>query len=66
MITAIDSTPVTKADDLTAGITAHAPNDKVTLTVTRDGKTLEDRRHARGPSLVSRAPVLAPPPASLP
>jgi putative serine protease PepD len=39
VITAIDSTPVTKADDLTAGITAHAPNDKVTLTVTRDGKS---------------------------
>ena len=41
VITAIDSTPVTKADDLTAGITAHAPNDKVTLTVTRDGKSLK-------------------------
>jgi len=39
VITAIDSTPVTKADDLTAGITAHAPNDTVTLTITRDGKT---------------------------
>jgi putative serine protease PepD len=41
VITAIDSTPVTKADDLTAGITAHAPNDKVTLTVDRGGKTLK-------------------------
>jgi S1-C subfamily serine protease len=41
VITAIDSTPVTKADDLTAGITAHAPNDKVTLTVVRDGKTMK-------------------------
>jgi putative serine protease PepD len=41
VITAIDSTPVTKADDLTAGITAHAPNDKVTLTVTRNGATLK-------------------------
>ena len=53
VITAIDSTPVTKADDLTAGITAHAPNDKVTLTVTRDGKSTEDRRHARGPSFLA-------------
>jgi putative serine protease PepD len=41
VITAIDSTPVTKADDLTAGITAHAPGDKVTLTVTRDGKSMK-------------------------
>jgi putative serine protease PepD len=41
VITAIDTTPVTKADDLTAGITAHAPNDKVTLTVTRDGKSMK-------------------------
>jgi putative serine protease PepD len=41
VITAIDSTPVTKADDLTAGITAHAPNDKVTLTVTRNGKSMK-------------------------
>jgi putative serine protease PepD len=41
VITAIDSTPVTKADDLTAGITAHAPNDQVTLTVIRNGKTMK-------------------------
>jgi len=41
VITAIDTTPITKADDLTAGITAHAPNDKVTVTLTRNGKTLK-------------------------
>jgi putative serine protease PepD len=41
VITALDGTLITKADDLTASITAHAPNDKVTLTVTRDGKTLK-------------------------
>jgi putative serine protease PepD len=39
VITALDGKPVTKADDLTAAITAHAPNDKVTLTITRNGKT---------------------------
>jgi putative serine protease PepD len=38
VITALDGKPITKADDLTAAITAHAPNDKVTLTVTRNGK----------------------------
>jgi putative serine protease PepD len=41
VITAIDSTQVTSADDLTAGITAHAPNDQVTLTVIRNGKTMK-------------------------
>jgi putative serine protease PepD len=40
VITALDGKPITKADDLTAGVTAHAPNDKVTLTITRNGKTL--------------------------
>jgi putative serine protease PepD len=40
VITALDGKPITKADDLTAAVTAHAPNDKVTLTVTRGGKTL--------------------------
>ncbi len=40
VITALDGKPITKADDLTAGVTAHAPNDTVTLTVLRDGKTL--------------------------
>jgi putative serine protease PepD len=39
VITALDGKPITKADDLTAGVTAHAPNDKVTLTITRNGKT---------------------------
>jgi putative serine protease PepD len=41
VITALDGKPITKADDLTASITAHTPNDKVTLTITRDGKTLK-------------------------
>jgi putative serine protease PepD len=40
VITALDGKAITKADDLTAGISSHAPNDKVTLTVTRDGKTV--------------------------
>jgi putative serine protease PepD len=39
VITALDGKPITKADDLTAAITAHAPNDKVTLTITLNGKT---------------------------
>jgi putative serine protease PepD len=39
VITALDGKPITKADDLTASVTAHAPNDKVTLTITRNGKT---------------------------
>jgi putative serine protease PepD len=37
VITGVDSTRITKADDLTAAVTAHAPNDKVTITVTRNG-----------------------------
>jgi putative serine protease PepD len=41
VITAMDGKVITNADDLTANITAHAPNDKVTLTVTRAGKTLK-------------------------
>jgi len=41
VITALDGKAITKADDLTASITAHTPNDKVTLTITRDGKTLK-------------------------
>jgi putative serine protease PepD len=39
VITAIDGTPVSNADDLTARLAAHKPGDKVTLTVTRNGKT---------------------------
>ena len=39
VITALDGKAVTKADDLTAAVTAHAPNDKVTVTVTRNGKS---------------------------
>jgi putative serine protease PepD len=41
VITGFDSQPITKADDLTAGVTAKAPGDKVTVTVTRNGKTLQ-------------------------
>jgi putative serine protease PepD len=41
VVTAIDGKLITKADDLTANITAHAPNDKVILSVTRNGKTLK-------------------------
>jgi putative serine protease PepD len=40
VITALDAKPITSADDLTAAISAHAPNDKVTLAVTRDGKSI--------------------------
>ncbi len=39
MITAIDGKSITSADDLTATMSAHAPGDKVTLTVTRSGST---------------------------
>ena len=40
VITAIDGKPVTSADDLTAAVAAHQPKDKVTLTITRNGKTM--------------------------
>ena len=39
VITAVGSTPITSADDLTAAISARAPGDKVTLTITRNGTT---------------------------
>jgi putative serine protease PepD len=41
VITKFDSTPITSADDLTAAVTAHAPNDKATVTVTRGGKSMQ-------------------------
>jgi putative serine protease PepD len=41
VITRFDTTPITKADDLTAAVTAHAPNDKATVTVTRGGKSVQ-------------------------
>ena len=41
VVTAIDGTAVTTADDLTAKISAHQPGDKVTLSVTRNGSTLK-------------------------
>jgi putative serine protease PepD len=40
VITAINGATVANADDLTAKINAHKPNQKVTLTVTRNGKSL--------------------------
>jgi putative serine protease PepD len=40
VITAINGATVANADDLTAKINAHKPNQKVTLTVTRSGKSL--------------------------
>ena len=41
VITAIDGTAITTADDLTAKISAHQPGNTVTLTVTRNGSTLK-------------------------
>jgi putative serine protease PepD len=41
IITALDGTAVTTADDLTAKISAHQSGDKVTLTVTRSGSTVK-------------------------
>ena len=40
VITALDGKPITGADDLTAAVAAHQPKDKVTLTITRNGKTM--------------------------
>jgi len=39
VITAVGSTSVTSADDLTAAISSRSPGDKVTLTITRNGAT---------------------------
>jgi putative serine protease PepD len=39
VVTKIDGTNITSADDLTAVISAHAPSDKVTVTLTRAGAT---------------------------
>jgi putative serine protease PepD len=41
VITRFDSTPITSADGLTAAVTAHAPNDKATVTVNRNGKSMQ-------------------------
>jgi putative serine protease PepD len=41
VITKFDNTPITKADDLTAAVTAHAPNDKATVTLNRNDKSLQ-------------------------
>ncbi|HEV7134792.1 MAG TPA: trypsin-like peptidase domain-containing protein [Gaiellaceae bacterium] len=40
VITALGAKPVTSADDLTAAVNSEAPNDKVTLVVTRAGKSV--------------------------
>jgi len=40
VITAVDGKAITSADDLTAAVAAHQPKDKVTLTITRNGKTM--------------------------
>ena len=40
VITAVDGKPITSADDLTAAVAAHAPKDKVTVTITRNGKSV--------------------------
>ncbi|MHB8468310.1 MAG: S1C family serine protease [Gaiellaceae bacterium] len=39
IVTAIGSTAIANADDLTASMSAHQPGDKVTFTVTRNGST---------------------------
>ena len=39
VITALDGKAIASANDLTASLSAHAPGDKVTLTVTRTGST---------------------------
>ena len=43
MITAIDGTSITSADDLTAQVGAHQPSDTITVTVTRNGSTKTSR-----------------------
>ena len=40
VITSVDGKPITSADDLTAAVAAHVPKDKVTLAVTRNGKSM--------------------------
>jgi putative serine protease PepD len=40
VITSVDGKPITSADDLTAAVAAHAPKDKVTLAITRNGKSM--------------------------
>ena len=39
VVTAVGDRPVTTSTELTAAIRSYAPGDKVTLTVTRDGKS---------------------------
>jgi putative serine protease PepD len=41
VITALDGSAVSTADDLTAKISARQPGDKVTLSITRNGSTLK-------------------------
>lgn len=40
VITAVDGKTITSADDLTAAVAAHAPKDKVTVTITRAGTSM--------------------------
>jgi putative serine protease PepD len=40
VITAVDGTPITSADELVAAIAAKQPGDQVTLAVSRNGETL--------------------------
>ena len=37
VVTAIDGTSITSADDLTSQVGAHQPSDTITVTVTRNG-----------------------------
>jgi putative serine protease PepD len=39
VITAIGGKAITSSDDLTAAVSAHAPSDKVTVTITRSGSS---------------------------
>jgi putative serine protease PepD len=40
VVTAIDGDAISGADDLTANVSAHKPGDTVTISVTRNGKTV--------------------------
>src|SRR5439155_19055575 len=41
LVTAIDGNAISGADDLTASVSAHKPGDTVTISVTRNGKTVK-------------------------
>ena len=46
LITKVDGKPVTGSIDVVVAVRTHQPGEKVTLTVRRDGKEIEDRRSA--------------------